>query len=309
MAGDFVRSRRYELLQGIFTTILIILGPYSPAILRFQMMFPPDYPILPPVINFISDIFHPLVTPLTTYTYTTGSTSSDTVSATDEERLPPGGFSLGHGFPQWFGRDSRKPFSPLGSSRHSSLDCLDPKTREGDVGQSAFAEGSNPVGASSEPASPAQTHMLAPLSSGLQAASPVAGVLDVLRYIKHTFSDESALDNLPLEAAGNAGAWKAWRAYRAGKGASLAPASSASERSQPDEWNWDGVWEQRVRRGIDSSISDSVLFGSVSSSSDSVSSAINCSRVVADCPITASFCKHGRRLHRCCPGTCGRLTV
>ncbi|KAI1042900.1 hypothetical protein LB505_001027 [Fusarium chuoi] len=52
-------------------------------------------------------MFHPLITPLTTYMYTTDIQESGTVSASDQERLPPGGFSLRHGFPDWFGRGRR----------------------------------------------------------------------------------------------------------------------------------------------------------------------------------------------------------
>src|ERR1700760_4210163 len=66
------------------------------------MSFPQGYPSQPPLITFSSDIFHPLLTPLTTYTYTTSTTSTETFSASDQERLPPGGFSLRHGFPHWF---------------------------------------------------------------------------------------------------------------------------------------------------------------------------------------------------------------
>ena len=72
------------------------LGPYASAILRFNIKFPPTYPELPPLITFTTDIFHPLIVPLTTYTFTTGSSNEVPVSATDEERLSPGAFSLRH---------------------------------------------------------------------------------------------------------------------------------------------------------------------------------------------------------------------
>ena len=95
----------------------------------------------------------------------------------------------------------------------------------------------------------------------------------VLEYMNRSFNEESFLDGVPLEAAGNLGAWKAWRAYRASNGvkiqnATIGQASSANG----DEWNWDGVWEQRVRRGIDNSISDSVLYGGTSGGDDLVCS-------------------------------------
>lgn len=93
-------------------------GPYGKAILRFQISFPPSYPNLPPLVTFSTDMFHPLITPLTTYMYTTDIHDSGTVSATDDERLPPGGFSLRHGFPGWFGRGSRDSGSRKSSGQH-----------------------------------------------------------------------------------------------------------------------------------------------------------------------------------------------
>src|SRR5271168_3435100 len=95
-------------------------GPYSPAFLRFQISFPPTYPSLPPLVTFSTDIFHPLITPLTTYMYSTDIHDSGTVSATDDERLPPGGFSLRDGFPGWFGRASKSTVN----SRQTSAQFL-----------------------------------------------------------------------------------------------------------------------------------------------------------------------------------------
>jgi hypothetical protein len=105
----------------IWTGVLFVQnGPYASAILRFQIRFPTSYPDVPPVVIFTTDIFHPLLVPLTTYTFTTGSSSEDPVSARDEERLPPGGFSLRHGFPRWFVRAQRSVTSSAASSRNAS---------------------------------------------------------------------------------------------------------------------------------------------------------------------------------------------
>jgi hypothetical protein len=30
---------------------------------------------------------------------------------------------------------------------------------------------------------------------------------------------------------------------------------------RPGEWNWDGVWEVRVKKGVDASLTEAVLFG------------------------------------------------
>ena len=95
---------------------------------------------------------------------------------------------------------------------------------------------------------------------------------EVLKYVKRSFSEDDFLDSVPLAVAGNAGAWKAWRAHRASLGLEL-PGLTGSEGSLDDreEWNWDGVWEQRVRKGVESSKSDPVLYGGTTGGDDVVS--------------------------------------
>ena len=101
--------------------------------------------------------------------------------------------------------------------------------------------------------------------------------MSILEYIRSTFSEEAVLDSLPLEAAANPGAYHAWRTYRSPV---LQPPQSSSTLSNPDsppdrasesatlgrnrrpgEWNWEGVWEERVRKAIKASLSEPVLFG------------------------------------------------
>lgn len=118
---------------------------------------------------------------------------------------------------------------------------------------------------------------------------------EVLRYIRSTFDDEEVLDSVPLEAAGNPGAWHAWRTHRIKTGKLIVKDTPKEEKSnwhdgpsedgdsprstpegytrlaggtsapstarRPGEWNWDGVWEIRVKKGVDASITESVLFG------------------------------------------------
>ncbi|CDO71347.1 hypothetical protein BN946_scf184908.g105 [Trametes cinnabarina] len=36
-------------------------GYYTDSILKFRMTFPPDYPEHPPVVQFLTDVFHPLI--------------------------------------------------------------------------------------------------------------------------------------------------------------------------------------------------------------------------------------------------------
>ena len=89
-------------------------------------------------------------------------------------------------------------------------------------------------------------------------------ITEVLEYMKRMFDDETALDALPLEAAGNSGAWKAWRAYRSINAAGSKLVDSVPSTHRQDEWSWDGVWEERVRKGIDASIAESTLYGGTS---------------------------------------------
>ena len=220
-------------------------GQYANAILRFRVDFPDDYPSQPPIVRFLSDVFHPLVTPLTTYTYSTRDTGTETVSAADRNLLPAGGLSLRHGFPEWFGggRD--------GASNKESSDA--------DVKQKQHSAAHTP-----------STMNGAPLT------------VEVLQYLRVVFDTEALLDAVPLEAAANTGAWHAWKSYRSktsGGRASPATRSSssanetASDRStsprqqpggarRPGEWNWQGVWEDRVRKCIQASLSENMLYGS-----------------------------------------------
>jgi hypothetical protein len=90
---------------------------------------------------------------------------------------------------------------------------------------------------------------------------PVSVLLD---YIRSTFDDETVLDSLPLEAAGNPGAWHAWRAHRQGGSTSALRSGLKKESPQarlPGDWHWDGIWAKRVRTEIEASHSDQILFG------------------------------------------------
>lgn len=223
-------------------------GPYANAVLRFQIDFAHDYPQRPPVVTFQSDLFHPLVTPLTTYTHSTIST--DTQSAVDEQRLPPGGLSLRHGFPEWF--------APAGGV-----------AIEAEVGQTQ----NRPTEHDDEQ----EQH-----KDAKRKDQRTPHVVELLHYVRVVFDTEDVLDAIPLNAAANTGAWHAWKSYRtkapaAGRGVSVARSlgdgkatsveRSVSPRQQPGgarrpgEWNWQGVWEERVRRSVQTTLAEPVLFG------------------------------------------------
>lgn len=230
----------------------------------------------------MSDIFHPLVTPLTTYTYTTGSPSSDTVSATDDERLPPGGFSLRYGFPHWFGRVEKSTASSTLSSRNASSSQEDPNSLSPETSKHRLQSYAT---VPRIPQSQDRSTFISRSQYGASIGSPT-GITEVLEYLKSAFDNDATLDALPLEAAGNPGAWNAWQAHRksilrdsstdADNPAHAASSKQSTEpesliyAKQPDEWSWDGVWEERVRKGIDASISDPVLYGNLSGGDDLV---------------------------------------
>lgn len=229
--------------------------------------------------------------------YTTDIQNSGTVSATDDERLPPGGFSLRHGFPGWFGRGARRSAE---RSRGRGVTLQTPPRGSTDasrVGSPGSGRGSlSPTPGTVE--SSGGTGGTA--GTGNLAGKDGISTYDVLRYIRSTFDDEAVLDKVPLEAAGNPGAWHAWRTHRIKTGG-IPPTPTipegAKERStwndglsedeesnssggapegyqrlaggssaplaarRPGEWNWEGVWEVRVKKGVDASLAEAVLFG------------------------------------------------
>ncbi|OTA63708.1 UBC-like protein [Hypoxylon sp. EC38] len=245
-------------------------GPYAPAVLRFQISFPDSYPRLPPLVTFSTDMFHPLITPLTTYTYSTDVQDNGTVSATDAERLPPGGFSLRHGFPDWFRRSSRG--QNAGSARQSSGQQDGLQTPHRPPPPSMSSAGTPGSKGSAVGASPGFA----------ETKRKETSTYEVLRYIRNTFSDEDVLDSIPLEAAGNPGAWHAWRQHRIDNGKVFSDTSSSTDATgadpdtqkapeparKPGEWNWEGVWEERVKKFVNASLSEPVLFGGVGAADD-----------------------------------------
>lgn len=221
-------------------------------------------------------MFHPLISPLSTYMYSTEVQDDGTISATDVERLPPGGFSLRHGFPGWFGRGS----SSTGGERKSSGQQNPAQTPPRPINSSLSSGGTSSSKRSRFSESPgfAETNR------------NDISTFEVLRYIRSTFDDEDVLDSIPLTAAGNPGAWHAWRTHRMENGKVFPGNSSSAGNTEettvtettatkppvdsarrPGEWNWEGVWEERVKKGIAASLSEPVLFGGVGSTDDVVS--------------------------------------
>lgn len=267
MVRRYVRAQRYaEHLQLAWMDQDYAddhLGPYATAILRFYISFPDTYPALPPLVTFSTDMFHPLITPLTTYMYTTDIQEGGTVSATDEERLPPGGFSLRHGFPDWFGRGSRgrpapgqyPPETPRSSRALAAGGDSNSSTPNSKIAATPPSAGGGHAGNAGTGGSTGSKQ------SFMDVHKRDISTGEVLSYIRSTFDDQAVMDSIPLEAAGNPGAWHAWAAYR---GHTTAPEGEPAVR-KPGEWNWEGVWEERVQRNIQASLSEPVLYGDVGS--------------------------------------------
>ncbi|BDD57210.1 hypothetical protein MAP00_002596 [Monascus purpureus] len=259
--------------------IFVRSGPYASAILRFQIRFPSSYPDLPPLVTFSTDVFHPLIVPLTTYTFSTGSGGEDPVSATDEGRLPPGGFSLRHGFPHWFSRKGRRDGGKSTDSRDASRSATGIDTPRGrstvlsdERAGTVPNDNQNASGSTTESSSTTQpprddateTDKEASLVPGHPISTvPVVALLD---YIRSTFDDATVLDSVPLAAAGNPSAWHAWKAHRRGSSSTFGRNSrrGSPQTRLPGDWHWDGIWAKRAKDEIEASHSEATLFGSSS---------------------------------------------
>lgn len=121
-------------------------------------------------------------------------------------------------------------------------------------------------------------------------AASTPNMYEVLEYLRSAFTDEAFLDSVSLEAAANSGAYHAWRTHRereAGReetrsqaqvfdGRARSPLSSETSTvgrtRRPGEWNWEGVWEERVKRGVQNSLAEPVLFGAAVGGDDIVQS-------------------------------------
>ncbi len=236
-------------------------------------------------------MFHPLISPFSTYIYSTEAQDDGAVSATNFERLPPGGFSLRHGFPDWFGRSSSTGGDSKSSGQQNTTQT--PPRRPTNASLSSGGTSS------------ANRYALGESTGFAETNRNEISTFGVLRYIRRTFNDEDVLDSIPLAAAANPGAWSAWRTHRMenGKVFSDAPRGSSGNTSngdtdnsettettentgematagtktvaevaiRPGEWNWEGVWEQRVKKAITASLSEPVLFGSIGTTDDVVS--------------------------------------
>lgn len=248
-------SQHYVLLTYASET-----GPYANAVVRFEIAFPEDYPAKPPIVAFLTDVFHPLIAPLTTYTYSTRDQGTSTFSASDEEKLPPGGLTLRHGFPEWFAEST--PTETLVDRETVPVE----ETANGDEleEQTSWANTDRPTTTSPNSA-PRSPH-----------------IVEMLQYMHVIFDTAALIDSVSLEVAANPGAWHAWQSHRAkhsptktnglmgtpeepgkdiSRERSLSPRQQPGGARRPGQWNWTGVWEDRTKKAIQASIAETTLFG------------------------------------------------
>jgi hypothetical protein len=257
------------------------------------------------LLTFHTEVFHPLVVPLTVYTVAGGEGREGMgVSSRDVgEGLGAGAFDA-----SWGMSDSTRhhPTMEQGaeiSSQPSSSDTPDQPPTE--APQATRPETERRCASTVSP-------------TNQSAHSPtVTTTLSLLSHLHATFTDPSTLDALPPQYAANPSAYHAWRSYRdlpqespsstntntntntstnintrtqtRGRSPATLPASTFSsptpdstssnadgrnaDRDQqeglessprhPRHWNWDGVFESRVRNCIEESNSDFALYGYV----------------------------------------------
>jgi hypothetical protein len=160
---------------------------------------------------------------------------------------------LKEGFPEWFDHDGKAVSEEV--SRQ---------------------QGDQPAGSES-----AEEQQNTPALAAATPASP-PHIVKVLQYLRLAFSAPEIVDSVPLSSAANPSAWHAWRTYRAkvlGENRAQSPAAlpsggdAGSDRSlspraaqpggarRPGEWNWSGVFEDRVRKVVASSRAEGTVFG------------------------------------------------
>lgn len=243
-------------------------------------------------MTFSTDVFHPLVVPLTTYTFSANVDASSNVSASDDHRLPPGAFSLRYGFPEWFAQGGTADGTTT-RKRENASDVLPSYADRDDADDVQEEKSEHPTQEETLSSRRLTTTIPTPITAQTDRQTTL---LALLCHIHASFTDPSILDILPLASAGNPSAWHAWRAHRSinspttaanattgpdiSGALSAAPATDSSSSTSPSSpktpsaWKWDGVWESRVESAIRESIAEGTLFGSAGSTTASGSAAL-----------------------------------
>lgn len=151
-------------------------GPYKTAVLRFRVIFPSDYPLMAPMVVFVSDVFHPLVV-----------ASSGNPRHVDEKLdHAPGSFNLCHEFPRWADK----------GVKHDNAATI----FESVVSVNRVQATSNSLKHDEQFTGEATVDM---------------PIVKVLRHLRSCFEEDKLIDSIALENASNTSAWYAWKAHRA----------------------------------------------------------------------------------------------
>ena len=176
-----------------------------------------------------------------------------------------------HAFPHWIGQTtSLIGTSPSEAPLNTSIERIGELECDSDEHLTA--------GPTQKTGIACRTNLDAGASQNQPQTREVPTMAEILYYIKSSFEDEKLLDDMPLESAVCPGAWHAWVAYRrrveqdlssvipdslGGQAPTHKQTAGVLTSAKPvSHWNWDGVWLQRVRTGIEASISEPVLFAS-----------------------------------------------
>ena len=188
---------------------------------------------------------------------------------------------LKEGFPEWYDQ------SGGGSSSSKASEVTASTKQQGDQSTAAGESGGETQEPTATPASPPH-------------------IVKVLQYLRLAFCAPEIVDSVPLSSAANPSAWHAWRSYRAKAlgeqrsqspaalpGAAAASGDASSDRSlspraaqqpggarRPGEWNWSGVFEDRVRKVVASSRADATVFGGGGELGDVVSCFFPCCSLI-----------------------------
>ena len=262
----FVHTGPGTPLQISHSLLIVSAGPFASAILRFHVGIPSSLD-RPPAITFQTDVFHPLVTPVTAHSYTPGTLDTQLGKSRVDHQLAPGEMSLRPGFPLWYPGEEQSAGSGRGGRKTGTV-------LENTMSTALEESCKHPVSADS------QAVLLQNGALQNQGAEKF-DMVKVLEYVQSAFQDEGFLDSLPIDMAVDTGAWKAWQAHRGINKPTPEPPNISGNASSPlihqrtgsvvrartkapktpGEWSWEGVWVDRVARNVDASISKPVLYG------------------------------------------------
>lgn len=179
-----------------------------------------------------------------------------------QDRLPPGAFSLRHGFPRWYS----KPTSPTTTSENGN------QTKPSILSQIHVVDILRYIRSAFESSTALD-------AVPFEAAGNPGAWYAWQAYRKKILEKEQSRDSegtpsgharTPSKSATGGHARSPSKGTPSGhararsKGVIGSPnpnGDTPNRAKRPSEWNWEGVWEQRVKRAVNDSLAEPVLFG------------------------------------------------